>query len=115
MGGDVLTGSTPAWVSEYSVNPSPSASGPSLVKSGSFFDNFLLTNDDEFAEEVENMTWGTRKRMKRSNGENCMKKWKKENRKKRPRRKRKGNMTFGELKKREVKKILLRNQEMTGS
>ncbi|CAM9334589.1 unnamed protein product [Rangifer tarandus platyrhynchus] len=31
------------------------------VKSGSFFDNFLLTNDDEFAEEVENMTWGTRK------------------------------------------------------
>ncbi|KAF4021800.1 hypothetical protein G4228_013810, partial [Cervus hanglu yarkandensis] len=31
------------------------------VKSGSFFDNFLLTNDDEFAEEVGNMTWGTRK------------------------------------------------------
>ncbi|XP_044801387.1 calreticulin-like [Bubalus bubalis] len=31
------------------------------VKSGSIFDNFLLTNDEEFAEEVGNMTWGTRK------------------------------------------------------
>jgi hypothetical protein len=31
------------------------------VKSGSIFDNFLLTNDEEFAEEVGNMTWGLRK------------------------------------------------------
>lgn len=31
------------------------------VKSGSIFDNFLLTNDEEFAEEVGNKTWGLRK------------------------------------------------------
>nr|XP_026237753.1 calreticulin-like [Urocitellus parryii] len=31
------------------------------VKSGSIFDNFLLTNDEEFAEEVGNKTWGIRK------------------------------------------------------
>uniref|UniRef100_A0A8C2VE40 Calreticulin n=1 Tax=Chinchilla lanigera TaxID=34839 RepID=A0A8C2VE40_CHILA len=31
------------------------------VKSGSIFDNFLLTNDEEFAEEVGNKTWGVRK------------------------------------------------------
>lgn len=31
------------------------------VKSGSIFDNFLLTNDEEFAAEVGNMTWGLRK------------------------------------------------------
>ncbi|XP_012877645.1 PREDICTED: calreticulin-like [Dipodomys ordii] len=31
------------------------------VKSGSIFDNFLLTNDEEFAEEVGNNTWGLRK------------------------------------------------------
>ncbi|XFF75749.1 hypothetical protein AB1E18_001968 [Capra hircus] len=31
------------------------------MKSGSIFDNFLLTNDEEFAEEVGNMTWGARK------------------------------------------------------
>ncbi|XP_056671136.1 calreticulin-like [Monodelphis domestica] len=31
------------------------------VKSGSIFDNFLLTNDEEFAEKVGNQTWGVRK------------------------------------------------------
>uniref|UniRef100_A0A8D2D7M6 Calreticulin n=1 Tax=Sciurus vulgaris TaxID=55149 RepID=A0A8D2D7M6_SCIVU len=31
------------------------------VKSGTIFDNFLLTNDEEFAEEVGNKTWGMRK------------------------------------------------------
>ncbi|KAM9685441.1 LOW QUALITY PROTEIN: calreticulin-like [Trichechus inunguis] len=31
------------------------------VKSGSIFDNFLITNDKEFAEEVGNKTWGIRK------------------------------------------------------
>ncbi|XP_068948853.1 calreticulin-like [Petaurus breviceps papuanus] len=31
------------------------------VKSGSIFDNFLLTNDEEFAEKVGNQTWGIRK------------------------------------------------------
>ncbi|EHB18538.1 Calreticulin [Heterocephalus glaber] len=31
------------------------------IKSGSIFDNFLLTNDEEFAEEVGNKTWGIRK------------------------------------------------------
>uniref|UniRef100_G3THW4 Calreticulin n=1 Tax=Loxodonta africana TaxID=9785 RepID=G3THW4_LOXAF len=31
------------------------------VKSGSIFDNFLLTNDEQFAEEVGDETWGIRK------------------------------------------------------
>ncbi|KAJ8779620.1 hypothetical protein J1605_012504 [Eschrichtius robustus] len=31
------------------------------VKSGCIFDNFLLTNDEEFAEEAGNKTWGIRK------------------------------------------------------
>ncbi|XP_010608718.1 calreticulin-like [Fukomys damarensis] len=31
------------------------------VTSGSIFDNFLVTNDEEFAEEVGNKTWGIRK------------------------------------------------------
>nr|XP_020145051.1 calreticulin-like isoform X2 [Microcebus murinus] len=31
------------------------------VKSGSIFDNFLLTNDEEFAKDVGNKTWGARK------------------------------------------------------
>ncbi|XP_043859006.1 calreticulin-like [Dromiciops gliroides] len=35
------------------------------VKSGSIFDNFLLTNDEEFAEKVGNQTWGVRKEPER--------------------------------------------------
>lgn len=31
------------------------------VKSGCIFDNFLLTNNEEFAEEAGNKTWGIRK------------------------------------------------------
>ncbi|KAG8518973.1 Calreticulin, partial [Galemys pyrenaicus] len=30
------------------------------VKSGSIFDNFLFTNDEEFAKEVGNKTWEIR-------------------------------------------------------
>lgn len=46
-----------------------------------------------------------------------MKKWKKrkqEEAEKKKERRRKGMLTSGELKKREIKRILLRNQEMTG-
>ncbi|KAM5322266.1 LOW QUALITY PROTEIN: calreticulin-like [Glossophaga mutica] len=35
------------------------------VKSGSIFENFLLTSDEEFAEEVGNKTWGIRKEVEK--------------------------------------------------
>lgn len=34
---------------------------PSQVKSGTIFDNFLITNDEAYAEEFGNETWGVTK------------------------------------------------------
>ena len=36
-------------------------SGPIQVKSGTIFDNFLITNDEAYAEEFGNETWGVTK------------------------------------------------------
>lgn len=41
-------------------------SGPIQVKSGTIFDNFLITNDEAYAEEFGNETWGVTKVKPRS-------------------------------------------------
>lgn len=48
----------------YPISPlttSPSILLPPQVKSGTIFDNFLITNDEAYAEEFGNETWGVTK------------------------------------------------------
>lgn len=46
---------------EYPYSDHPSIHHPPQVKSGTIFDNFLITNDEAYAEEFGKETWGVTK------------------------------------------------------